>query len=756
MNKTTPKIGEIPKMVREEHEVKALFLKEYTGSIQKSGYIAIVGSRGAGKTCYLVSLCREVSYSEDEQETQKFLTPMYMDLCQGNLPRPTAHRIYEYHFHINTEIEDQKRTFHITTKDYSGEMLQGRMDDISEDQMREEKSKEIYDFFSQARGILILLETIDHALPLEQQMNYENELESIINTISQYTDGSNTIQIPIAIVLSKWDRQIQKYADTARDVEIEEKCALQYLENSPWSRIYQKITMICPLTKVFPIYSFWGDKPNVQEREIQSFNLTAPWIWIAQHAEICLFQKAKLFQQEYPKDYAQILANYQSLFTVDKVQSPSIVLEIQEIRKKISQEYYDTIMNLPKREKMLALKKFIQTPFLYEEIKQKAEQKYRARRFKFWCAISIFVIIVLFIIGTFLAIFVFPKQWANLRYIYNVQQMQAYVAKIMSFNEEITTESLQEHNKAIENAIQQIQDWDIQHLKITEQQLREFQSNKIPLVVQLKNKQKENLEEYNQLHALEENIELFSSTYLIETIQQRKEYVTIAQHVQELLSMVSKYPYYQEKYAKKLTIIQLAIRNYQQNDRYEYQQIRKAYIAQEYKTAVQLIHSYNSTKQHPHIMTEKLKDCQDRIQCTFSISCQVMDNSFEDEEKPDFTFTVGIYAKIDNKMMLISSEFSNTLNNVIKKIPFTVFQSISCKLYLFHENILTITAQENDMFTSDKYAPLDIPLDNCLNNQSITVLMSCYSQTKFDGTLQIMITPIELEKTQIPEWPTID
>jgi len=60
------------------------------------------------------------------------------------------------------------------------------------------------------------------------------------------------------------------------------------------------------------------------------------------------------------------------------------------------------------------------------------------------------------------------------------------------------------------------------------------------------------------------------------------------------------------------------------------------------------------------------------------------------------------------------------------------------------------------MFTSDKYAPLDIPLDNCLNNQSITVPMSCYSQTKFDGTLQIMITPIELEKTQIPEWPTID
>ena len=63
--------------------------------------------------------------------------------------------------------------------------------------------------------------------------------------------------------------------------------------------------------------------------------------------------------------------------------------------------------------------------------------------------------------------------------------------------------------------------------------------------------------------------------YLIETIQQRKEYVTIAQHVQ-IFSMVSKYPYYQEKYQKlNHHSTQFEIIN---KYRYEYQQIRKAYI----------------------------------------------------------------------------------------------------------------------------------------------------------------------------------
>ena len=60
------------------------------------------------------------------------------------------------------------------------------------------------------------------------------------------------------------------------------------------------------------------------KKENQSFNLQL-LVWIAQH-EFAYF-KGKMFQQEYPKDYAQILIDYQSLFTVDKVQSPSIALK---------------------------------------------------------------------------------------------------------------------------------------------------------------------------------------------------------------------------------------------------------------------------------------------------------------------------------------------------------------------------------------------------------------------------------------------
>ena len=98
-------------------------LEQQVEGIGQPSYIGILGHRGAGKTCYFTALYHVADASP---ETKMVLADKHHDLYgKGELPSATALSAYRLNFQIRTE----SRQYDIVTKDYGGELLEGRRED---------------------------------------------------------------------------------------------------------------------------------------------------------------------------------------------------------------------------------------------------------------------------------------------------------------------------------------------------------------------------------------------------------------------------------------------------------------------------------------------------------------------------------------------------------------------------------------------------------------------------------------------------
>ncbi len=293
-------------------------------------HIGILGARGAGKTCYLVSL---YGVATSDPQTQAILEPMFMNLYQGECPYATEKIVSRLGFQIDTE----KKSYSIITKDYGGEMLRGRLqkshDSEALREIIEQKEEEIYEFFANSRGILILLETAKEGETLQRQIDCRNEVEHLINKISTMHQGKRQLPMPIALVLSKWDRQ----GEISWNPEKEKARALEYIKKSHWNIIYQKLSLVSSKLEVFPVFSFIGDKPS--KEDIRSFNLLAPLTYLASTAEECLWERASLFETEHPQEYPLVLENYYRLLYAENIQTPEITKKAKAAIERISELY---------------------------------------------------------------------------------------------------------------------------------------------------------------------------------------------------------------------------------------------------------------------------------------------------------------------------------------------------------------------------------------------------------------------------------
>ena len=364
--KISPQIAEITmqclkKNPKERPQIEKV-LKVIGNKISGIGvpsYIGILGSRGSGKTCYLISLYHN---SVPCDETKKILEQKYINLYQKCLlPSPTELSTHRLNFGIST----QKRFYDIVTKDYGGELLAGRYEEDVVKEFRDsnykEKQKKIYEFFQASRGIVIIVETNPIKQELQKDRHYINEIDSLISKISKIKDGNKKIEVPVALVLSKWDRIDPKAFGKSQD-ELRES-ALQYIKNTNWLPVYTRLKNFCNKLEVYPIFSFIADKPSLEN--IKPFNICQPLIWITEMADKCLFNKCKEYQLQNPQNYKQIIKNFWNILNVENITDAGIRKKIEIELEDLSQLYFEEVEKKIKKYKKFGLTVIIN---LYKEI----------------------------------------------------------------------------------------------------------------------------------------------------------------------------------------------------------------------------------------------------------------------------------------------------------------------------------------------------------------------------------------------------
>jgi hypothetical protein len=318
-------------------EIVTILRKEISG-VGNPSYIAIVGARSSGKTCFLTSLYKQV---EPLPETSKILGKNCINLYEkGIMPSATALAFFRLEFFIHSG----GTSHHVVTRDYGGELLQ---QDYAEKLQKQganttffqQKREELYEFFQSARAILIMIETKPSEKNLQQILNYRSEIFSIIQKLAKVKFNKRRTQIPIAIVLTKWDRM----GNISWDPKTEMKRASQYVQETDWLKnIYEQLRAMCPMTNVFPIFSFIGDTPSLDN--IRSFNLTEPLIWSHLQGQECLAVQCKEFASNHPQSYSNILENYWRLIHVEKIDNIEIIKKIKQYIHKYAQEYYESLL----------------------------------------------------------------------------------------------------------------------------------------------------------------------------------------------------------------------------------------------------------------------------------------------------------------------------------------------------------------------------------------------------------------------------
>lgn len=362
-------------------------LEQEISGVGISSYIGILGARGSGKTCYLTSLYGQV---QPTQETKNILEQRYIDLYEkGSLPPANALMAHRLNFKFNTAT----RYYDIVTKDYGGELLEGRRENLPagvDQELLQERRQEIYEFFQNARAILILVEAYPKQDNLRKQMDSRNEIYSLLERIAVEHSGRRQIEVPICIVLTKWDRSKQpsEWAKIGKMDEVTEKAcleeehkqALAYIEKTDWLReLYRDIKLLCPLLEVFPAFSFIGDHPS--KDDIRPFNIKFPLIWATDQSDIALAQKCEQFQQEHGNEFRNLIEMHWRLLNVEKICDADIRKQMQAAMVKLSPSYFQNIQQkiqtLPGDSSWAIgqYQEFLQTKGIQENEKQQAQRE---------------------------------------------------------------------------------------------------------------------------------------------------------------------------------------------------------------------------------------------------------------------------------------------------------------------------------------------------------------------------------------------
>lgn len=205
-------------------------------------------------------------------------------LESNGIPVPshvTERSIFEYRF-----TTPDHGIFDVELMDYSGELIQP---DISEHLT---EAKDLRDRLKEMDGLLVLAEAFYRNKSSEIVVEHVHKLGQAFVSLHKERQDTTCLDIPIALVINKWDRWSQM---EQRDEKKEREKLKNFLDYSPaHQKLYDtlKNSVSEGNFEIFPVSAFgehellptadgsFGEKPK-HTKPIPSFGLEEPFVWLA-------------------------------------------------------------------------------------------------------------------------------------------------------------------------------------------------------------------------------------------------------------------------------------------------------------------------------------------------------------------------------------------------------------------------------------------------------------------------------------------
>lgn len=283
-----------------------------SGKLRRLG---IYGARDTGKTCYLA--CLYGARTEDNAAVT-FATDASLDhlkacwktLQRSEVPSATALGIPS---ELDLHLQAEGLAWEIPTRDYAGSLVQRSETGVPE------LKQEVKEWLASCHAILLFINTDAAEEAVRDRLD---ELNLLVAELKRHSRDGNTIGRPLALLLTKWDRQ----GEISADPETERRRALEYLNSRPaLKQIGETLRNCGDRVELFPLSAFGSsrDGNNPPIGGPRPIGLLAPLVWAVQKADELLLARARREAVEcagshrfwWQRHYRRAVAYYRKLQT---------------------------------------------------------------------------------------------------------------------------------------------------------------------------------------------------------------------------------------------------------------------------------------------------------------------------------------------------------------------------------------------------------------------------------------------------------
>jgi hypothetical protein len=312
--------------------------------------IALLGSRGSGKTCLLASLLyassEELSFSTINDTTRKYLMDLADLMRNGDVPPASpVGELKMLEFALAASVGPAADyNMKIKINEFAGELVNQAM--TKNDELFEKFKNDLKDTINSSHGIIVVLPAFENDAQLDKDLIFtlDHYLESIIELSSK----NNKIKRPIYIMVTKWDL-ISDISKKDINYEEEQKKALEYINNCHiYSPLKNKIVNLQQksLLRILPTSSFGQLNKSAHEKPPQGWSNNVKPCFIDK-AFISITQEIDDFLIDQAKEDLQGLNDLINIYNIKKgIRYDEINRKINSIKKRRNTMYLTAIAAL--------------------------------------------------------------------------------------------------------------------------------------------------------------------------------------------------------------------------------------------------------------------------------------------------------------------------------------------------------------------------------------------------------------------------
>jgi hypothetical protein len=286
---------------------------------QKKVYrLALYGLPNSGKTCILAALamprdphplrynctwrkidlsnCRKKAEAKNLKDSKEWMEKCIKKLNQQEVPEANSNSQGQLVFQYKFTDANNQTVYYIELIDYSGELIDP---DLTSNKLK----KNLLTRFAEMDGILVLAEAAYQKqledVKNDQKKSYEQSHRNLYKLRQAFSllcdekqDGGAALDIPVALLINKWDRYSAIEYDHPVNEQKKLKDFLNATDKPPHKGLYDELYSLITdgNFKAFPVSAFGMTKSTSvelpkQTNPLKSFGLEDAFIWIAERRD---------------------------------------------------------------------------------------------------------------------------------------------------------------------------------------------------------------------------------------------------------------------------------------------------------------------------------------------------------------------------------------------------------------------------------------------------------------------------------------